>query len=85
MVLNILSACKAEERGVAIATASDDNAADGKTGSASCLKYQPDTTLAQTVCFSVHKDEPPIVLRILSGVRPFCSDEQFITFCLTTL
>ena len=26
------------------ATASDDNAADGKTGSASCLKYQPDTT-----------------------------------------
>ena len=46
MVLNILSACKAEERGVAIATASDDNAADGKTGSASCLKYQLDTTLA---------------------------------------
>ena len=27
------------------ATASDDNAADGKTGSASCLKDQPDTTL----------------------------------------
>ena len=34
MVLNILSACKVEDRGVAVATASDDNAADGKIGSA---------------------------------------------------
>ena len=40
MVLNILSACKAEERGVAIATASDDNAADGKIDSASRPDYQ---------------------------------------------
>jgi len=29
----VLSLCKAEERGVAVATLTDDNAADGGTGS----------------------------------------------------
>jgi len=32
-----LSACKAEEGGVAVATSTDDNAADGKIGSAVLL------------------------------------------------
>jgi len=31
-VPNILSVCKAEERVAAVAAATDDNAADGKTG-----------------------------------------------------
>ncbi|MCI8648222.1 MAG: hypothetical protein HFE76_15830 [Firmicutes bacterium] len=46
MVLNILSVCKAEERGVALATASDDNAADGKIGSAGRPNSQVASTLA---------------------------------------
>ena len=37
IVLNILSACKAEEGNVAVATLTDDNAADGKIGSAISL------------------------------------------------
>ncbi|MCI8645573.1 MAG: hypothetical protein HFE76_01985 [Firmicutes bacterium] len=47
MVLNILSACncKAEERGVALAMASDDNAADGKIGSARRPNCQVVSTL----------------------------------------
>jgi len=36
-VLNILSGCKAEDGGVAVATLTDDNAADGKIGSAVSL------------------------------------------------
>ena len=36
-MLHILSACKAEEGGVAVATSTDDNTADGKIGSAVLL------------------------------------------------
>ncbi len=45
MLLNILSACKAEERGVALATASDDNTADGKIGS----ERRPNCQVASTL------------------------------------
>ncbi|MCI8647722.1 MAG: hypothetical protein HFE76_13240 [Firmicutes bacterium] len=57
MVLNILSACKAEERGVAIATASDDNAADGKIGSARCPNCQVASTLVYCFCGTVKQNK----------------------------
>jgi len=51
-VLHVLLVCKAEEGGVAVATPTDDNAADGKIGSAVLLIM---SRTAQTLIFVLYK------------------------------
>lgn len=45
MVLNLLSACKAEKPDTAIAAVRDDNAANAKIGSAGCSNWQVVSTI----------------------------------------